>query len=378
MLLPYSRFWLVLMAGLLLSPAIVHLSSSTTTISLEEGRKLASLPALPKSRKELKDWFARFDAYLNDHFGFRDTVIWLHAWLNHAASNVTGNASVFRGSDDWMFYRGNSMLEQSSGRIIRRDQIEHTVRVLAEMEAVLSARGSKLIVASPPNSATIYSDKIQGWPQPGRQTEYDLLLSLLRDRNITAVDLRPVLREARVHGDTYLQHDTHWNARGAVAAFNAIAAAADLTGWRLNPATAIGPEIKLQGGDLARMLGVAAYVSEVDHPLTLGGFQRVDHSITPQVYELANGSHSSPVILLLGDSFTIAYFAPMIAASGGRAIWLHHQICGFDWQWIEKFKPDQVWYMPTERYFPCDANRRPAGLPARGLVAHEAPVGFRR
>jgi hypothetical protein len=103
----------------------------------------------------------------------------------------------------------------------------------------------------------------------------------------------------------------------------------------------------------------------------------VDHSITPQVYELANGSHSSPVILILGDSFTI-YFAPMIAASGGRAIWLQHQICGFDWQWIEKFKPDQVWYMPTERYFPCGANRRPAGLPERGLVAHEAPVGFRR
>ena len=139
------------------------------------------------------------------------------------------------------------------------------------MEAVLSARGSKLIVASPPNSATIYRDKISRVaPQPGRQTEYDLLLSLLTDRNITAVDLRPVLREARVHGDTYLRHDTHWNARGAVAAFNAIAAEAGLAGWRLDAATAIGPEIELQGGDLARMFGVAAYVSEVDRPLKLG------------------------------------------------------------------------------------------------------------
>jgi hypothetical protein len=313
------------------------------------------------------------DAYLNDHFGFRDPVIRLHAWINHATSNVTGNASVFRVADGWMFYRGNSMLEQSSGRIIRSDQIVHTVSVLAEMDALLSAKGSKLIVASPPNSATIYSDKIQGWPQPGRQTEYDLLLTSLRDRNITAVDLRPVLREARVHGDTYLQHDTHWNASGALAAFNAIVAEAGLTGWRLDPATAIGPETKLQGGDLARMLGIAAYVSEVNRPLKLGGFQRADHSITPQVYELGNGSRSGPVILVLGDSFTMDYFAPMIAASGGRAIWLPHQFCGFDWQWIEKFKPDQVWYMATERYFPCDANRRPARLPARGIVAHETP-----
>ncbi|HXW22230.1 MAG TPA: hypothetical protein VEK14_04920, partial [Rhodomicrobium sp.] len=182
----------------------------------------------------------------------------------------------------------------------------------------------------------------QGWPQPGRQTEYDLQLSLLRNRNITAVDLRPVLRGARVHGDTYLQHDTHWNASGALAAFNAIAAEAGLAGWRLDPANAIGPETEIQGGDLARMLGNATYVSEIDRPLKLGGFQRVDHSTTPPVYELASETRKGPVIVILGDSFTISYFAPMIAANGGRAIWLHHQWCGFDWKWIEKFQPDQV------------------------------------
>ena len=91
-----------------------------------------------------------------------------------------------------MFYRGNSMLEQSSGRIIRRDQIEHTVRVLAEMEAVLSARGKQINPCFSPEFGNHLSDKIQGCTVlgPGRQTEYDLLLSLLRDRNITAVDLR--------------------------------------------------------------------------------------------------------------------------------------------------------------------------------------------
>ena len=373
MLPPYRRFLLILMAGLLVAPAAVHLSTSGKSVSLEEGRLLASLPGIPRSRKEAKDWFTRFDAYLNDHFGFRDPIIRLHAWINQATSNVTGNASVFRGADGWMFYRGNSMLEQSSGRIIRKAEIEHTVDVLADMEALLSARGSKLIVASPPNSATIYSDKIHGWPGPGTQTEYDLQLSLLRNRNITAVDLRPALREARTHGDTYLHHDTHWNASGALAAFNAITAEAGLERWHLDPATAIGPATTIQGGDLARMLGIAAYVSEIDHPLKLGEFQRVDYSTTPAVYELANPERSGPVIMVVGDSFTMVHFAPMIAASGGRAIWLHHNFCGFDWQWIEKLQPDQVWYLPTERYFPCDVRRHPTGMPARGVTADDAP-----
>ena len=172
MLLPYSRFWLILMVGLLLVPAVVHLSSPSTTISLEEGRQLASLPAIPKSRKEAKSWSTRFDAYLNDHFGFRDPFIRLHAWINNATSNTTGNASVFRGADGWMFFRGDLMLEQSSGRIIRSAQIEHTVSMLADMEALLSAKGSKLIVASPPNSATIYSgqDFSGGLSRAGRRS----------------------------------------------------------------------------------------------------------------------------------------------------------------------------------------------------------------
>jgi alginate O-acetyltransferase complex protein AlgJ len=365
MLLPYGRFWLIFVAGLLVTPAFVHLSTSGKNVSLEEGRLLASLPGIPKSRGEAKNWFTRLDAYLGDHFGFRDPVIRIHTWINQATFSETGNASVFRGADGWMVYRGNSMLEQSSGQIIRKAEIEHTVNVLAGMEALLSARGSKLIVASPPNSATIYSDKIPGWPRSGKHTEYDLQLSLLRSRNINAVDLRPVLREARSHGDTYLHHDSHWNAIGALAAFNAITAEAGLEGWHLDPATAIGPATSIRGGDLARMLGIADYVGEVDHPLKLGGFERVDYSTTLPVYELANRERSGPVIMVLGDSFTMADFAPMIAASGGRAIWLHHNFCGFDWQWIEKLRPDQVWYMPTERYLPCDLRKHPIGMSTR-------------
>jgi hypothetical protein len=106
--------------------------------------------------------------------------------------------------------------------------------------------------------------------------------------------------------------------------------------------------------------------------LNLGGFQRIDHSTTVEVYEMASRAQNGPVILILGDSFTHP-FPPMIAASGGRAIWLHHNSCGFDWHWIEKFRPDQVWYMPTERFFPCDVKNRPAGMPAAGAMANEAP-----
>ena len=50
--------------------------------------------------------------------------------------------------------------------------------MLAAMNDAASAqRGVKFLVALPPNSSTIYQDDLPGWAQnPGKATEYDLLL----------------------------------------------------------------------------------------------------------------------------------------------------------------------------------------------------------
>ena len=40
----------------------------------------------------------------------------------------------------------------------------------------------------------------------------------------------------------------------------------------------------------------------------------------------------------------------MILANGSRVVWEHHKFCNFDWQLLDEYRPDEVWYMPTERY----------------------------
>jgi alginate O-acetyltransferase complex protein AlgJ len=370
MLFRCNRLWLLFMAAILLAPAAIQLGANTDALSPDENRVLSPLPALPRHLKDLRGWSGRFDAYLRDHFGGRHAIIRAHVWMTQFVSR-NGNAQVLLGRDGWMFFRGDHMLEQSSGQLVRRAAVEVTVDVLSEVNSLLAARGSKLVVASPPNSATIYFDKIDGWPHDGLgKTEYDVHMDLLAQRNIVAVDLRPILRAARTQGDTYLQHDTHWNARGALEAFNAIATKAGLANWQIASSTALAPEARITGGDLAGMLGIADYLTQLDSPLKLAVYKRVDYSTDPLVYEITPEVRRGPTVLVLGDSFTRGHLAPMIAANGGRAIWLHHQGCEFDWQWIEKFQPDQVWYMPTERYFLCAPGRRPKGMPGlRGATA---------
>ena len=60
---------------------------------------------------------------------------------------------------------------------------------------------------------------------------------------------------------------------------------------------------------------------------------------------------TGPVLLIVGDLFTDQLFAPMVLPHVRQLVWLHHKHCDLDWQWVEKFRPDQVWWMPNGAVF---------------------------
>ncbi len=78
---------------------------------------------------------------------------------------------------------------------------------------------------------------------------------------------------------------------------------------------------------------------------------------------IETSENAGPTILILGDSFTGGYFPPMVLQHASRVIWMNHLICGFDWNEVEKYRPDEVWWMPTERFLVCIPGLKPKGLP---------------
>ena len=67
-----------------------------------------------------------------------------------------------------------------------------------------------------------------------------------------------------------------------------------------------------------------------------------------------------PTIMIIGDSFTAGHFAAHAAAHVGRVVWIDHQHCRFDRKAIDRFHPDEVWWMPNERFLICDPGAEPA------------------
>ena len=73
---------------------------------------------------------------------------------------------------------------------------------------------------------------------------------------------------------------------------------------------------------------------------------------------VVSGRKPNKTIMLIGDSFTFYHFPPLLLQNVNRVVFINHRRCGFNWKWIDAFHPDEVWWMPTERFMLCE----PAGM----------------
>jgi alginate O-acetyltransferase complex protein AlgJ len=360
-----GRFYALVAFALLVLPLVFGiLRPDDQDFVYQEGRRLAPAPSLPVDLASWRELPGEVDAYLRDRFGLRHAMIKLHRDLSHPLV-MKVNTAALTGRSGRLFYQGNEMLQQSAGTVYRDERVSETVDLLAAMRDQLAARGIRFLVTVPPNSSTIYQDDLPYWAQSrGKPTEYDLFLADLKARGVKTVDLRPALLSATKTGEIYLMNDAHWTARGAIAGFNAVVEADGRPEWRIDASKSLGQLEPRKGGDIARVLGVQDEVSEMTEPLALPP-PKSDEPLAsgPMPDHVVTTGNPGPTILVIGDSFTASYFPLMLAQHVGRAIWIHHHQCGFDWSAIDKFHPDEVWWAPTERFLICDPHVRPLNFP---------------
>jgi alginate O-acetyltransferase complex protein AlgJ len=354
MLRHYRRYWVIPIFLLLSLPALLHGLVELRLVDRTEQVDVLNPP--PVTTRKLP---ARIDAFLSSNFGWRHNMIVANGAVRYFVLG-SGNANVYVGREGRMFYRDQEAIAQSYGAVLRTDRVAATAEFLANLKDVLASRGAKLYVAMPPNGSTIYRDYLPATVQ-GQTTEYDLMMRQLSAKGIAAVDLRPVLQRLREEVPSYYAYDTHWTESGAIGAFNAIA---DLTGsdWRFEPAG-----LPLSGtfeyrGDLARMLGVRDFLSERTRIIAREGTVVYKGPGNPAAIAI-DGQRGGPTVLIIGDSFSES-IPWLLQRRAGRAVWLHHSSCEFDWELIERFKPDQVWWLPVERSMICARGSRPLGAPA--------------
>lgn len=357
LLASYRRYLGLLWLAVLAVPLAVQALQPTATSSGEEARILSAAPAWPRAAR---DWFAlprQADRFLADHFGLRTEMVRAHARLRYAA-DLPSDLRVIIGRDNWLFLNGDGTIEQATGKLLRETEIARFADRAAALRAQLAGKGARLLVAIPPNGATINRARLPAWAAEAPPlTEYDLMMRALSARGVDAVDLRAPLLAAGP--PVYRRTDTHWNKFGALVGYNAAVGALGKPGWTIDPARVLRGFVPVEGGDLARLLALSGDLTDEDadidltpygaQPVTVGPFETQFESGG----DLIESGRDGPSVLVIGDSFTRGFWQDYFALHARRYVWMHHEQCGFKPSAVDAAEPDIVILAPTERQMFC-------------------------
>lgn len=298
-----------------------------------ENRRLAEMPALPKTFKDASRFSDRWLSFFRDHFGLRNTLIHTVALSRFHGLGDDTDGDVIIGKDGWLFFRpdGDQNLIAYRGlNPLSEDELNAWQDVLEKRTAFLASKGIPLLIVIPPDKQTIYPEYLPPEYAPLRhESRLDQLVDRLRRTHspVHLVDLRPALLAAKSSALLYHRTDTHWNDAGAFVGYGVIIQAVKqlLPKWNIVPQTrddfvqsSLHPEV----GDLARMMDMPDQYP--DHGYSL--IRKIPFEMPPELMDrnewIVVDSHdtSKPRLVFYHDSYAIG-LAQMIGPHFSRILY---------------------------------------------------------
>ncbi len=285
----------VLFVAFLCAPTVRNLSGSQPA-ARHEFRAPAPRPEWKWRSAVLQHFPTHFEAYYNDHFGYRHKFIDLLnnfrvRWLNHSSS-----PHVCLGKNGWLYFEfeplGN---DYTTHRAFTEAELVRWKLILEGRRDWLRELGIPYVFVIAPDKQSVYPEMLprdlqRRWRDTSRLEQ--LLTYLRANSDVDVVDLRPPLRDAKAQSPVFFLTDSHWNDHGAYAAYVDILKEVSRHFPQVQPAPRsdfIETTVRRPGGDLARMMGLPNRMSE-EHYLLVPCVPRLAQSIDAGVRE----SHRSP------------------------------------------------------------------------------------
>ena len=320
--------------------------------SSNENRRLAELPSLPRSFRDLTLYPQRWLNFYRDHFGLRNILIRSVAItrLHGLGDEMDGNVVI--GKAGWLFLRnpGDEYFLAFRGlNPLSADQLKAWQDLLENRCAWLAAQGIPCLIVIPPDKATIYPEYMPPELALGRgKSPLDQLVDRLRRSHspVHLLDLRPALLAAKSSGLLFHRTDTHWTDSGAFVGYRQIIYAVKslLPQWKIAPQTLddfkvvpTGPEV----GDLARLMDMPDQYPDHD----LGLIRKKPYPVPPEladtrrVVTIDNHNPKLPRLVIYRDSFANA-LVPMLGPHFGHIVYAFQYT--MDPALIQAEKPDLV------------------------------------
>jgi hypothetical protein len=204
-------------------PGLALFKFDGTTRSLTENRDLADRPDVPRNREELFAWSGRFDAFVADHFGGRQTLVTGYNFL-HVRMGLSPSPRALIGKKGWMFLEQTHLTDANRGALpLSEEQLEQLFASFELRQSFLDARGIAFMVMPVPDKHSMFPEFLPSSVEFVGASRLDQFRRAMGRRNFHFVDAYAALLAAKNAGDEiYFQTDSHWNSRGAWVAYQAL------------------------------------------------------------------------------------------------------------------------------------------------------------
>lgn len=317
-----------------------------------ENRELAAFPRLDRSLSSAMQFPAAFGSWFDDHFAFRARLVRWYGESRLFVLGVSPSAAVVRGQDGWFFYGDDKSIEDyANAEPLTDAALANWRAAILRARDWLRARGVAYVFTIAPDKHVVYGDEMpRTLVRLGELSRTDQLFTALHDAGL-AIDVRPAEFAATSRERTYQQTDTHWNDRGALAAYQQIIDAVRARVPATPPAWTRGDftsgDHVVEGLDLAGMMGLTRVLREVDMTLVPTRPRRArviepagakpDDELGRLVTEIDDAS--LPRAVIFRDSFA-SRLAPFLSEHFSRAVYLWQN--DFDAEVVLQEHPDVV------------------------------------
>jgi hypothetical protein len=237
------------------------------------GRRPEPFPQLRLKRDSLTSFPSRFQAYFDDAFGFRGTLIGWLSRIRFYGLGVSTSPNVVAGKKGWLYYAQEPIgRDYGAAEPFLPEQLAAWQRQLEGQRDWLAERGVHYLFVVAPDKESVYPEYLPHYLRPRSKgpSRLDQLVAHLQTRSSVAVlDLRGPLRQVRGQGLLYHHSDSHWNQRGAYHAHEQMVTMlrAWFPGMSPLPRSSFAERTAdYTEGDLARMLGLKGEYHE-DYPI---------------------------------------------------------------------------------------------------------------
>lgn len=221
----YDLILIALFFLMIISPAVGTIYGLKTMVSETEKRKLHEMPHFDFSDQSITDYAKKMEAFLNDHFGFRNQIIQLNNNIVITLFNKSPVEKVRIGKDGWLYSWNKLILENYYGKQPYSDrQLKAWIEVYEKRRLWLNKKGIAFAFVIAPNKMSIYPEYLPRSLNNIREmTKLEQIVTFFKENSVVkVVDLRPPLMAAKPFNQLYYKTDTHWNYYGAFVAYKSI------------------------------------------------------------------------------------------------------------------------------------------------------------